>query len=242
MRAIVIIPARYGSIRLPAKVLLDKTGKYLVQHTYEQVLKAKKVSRIIIATDDKRIFKAVKSFGGEVKMTSRKHRSGTDRIAQVARKLKASVIVNLQADEPEISPGAIDLVIKLSDSKGVDMATLACPFKNAKELADPNKVKVLIDDKGFALDFSRQKQSLLKDKTGSSNIKRHIGVYAYKRNKLLLFTKLAPVEREKTERLEQLRAVDNGFRIKTGVLKKGHVGIDTLYDYEDFVKRTCKRK
>jgi 3-deoxy-manno-octulosonate cytidylyltransferase (CMP-KDO synthetase) len=242
MKAIVIIPARYGSTRLPAKVLLDKTGKYLVRHTYEQVLKAKRVSRIIIATDDKRVFKAVQNFGGEVKMTSSKHRSGTDRIAQVARGLMASVIVNLQADEPEIDPKAIDLVIKLAGGKGVDMATLACPFKGAKELADPNKVKVLIDDKGFALDFSRQKQSLMKNKTSRLNIKRHIGVYAYKREKLLLFTKLAPVAREKTERLEQLRAVGNAFRIKTGILKKGHVGIDTILDYEGFVKRAGKKK
>ncbi|GAI33050.1 unnamed protein product, partial [marine sediment metagenome] len=113
MKAIIIIPARYGSTRLPGKVLLKRTGKYLIQHTYEQALKARKVDRVIIAADDRRIARAVEGFGGEAVMTSRRHPSGTDRIAEVARRLKYPIIVNLQADEPEIAPSSIDLVIKL---------------------------------------------------------------------------------------------------------------------------------
>lgn len=229
MKAIVIIPARYGSTRLPGKVLLNKTGKYLVQHTYEQALKAKEVCRVIIATDDNKVIKAIKSFGGEVIMTSRNHSSGTDRIAEVARRLKYPIVVNLQADEPEIDPRIIDRVIKLTRLRCVDIATLACPFKNRKELSDPSKVKTIIDSKGFAIDFSR---SVL-----SKNAKRHIGIYAYKKQALLKFTKLFSTCREKKEKLEQLRALENGFRIKIGLIKKAPAGIDTPQDYTQFVKR-----
>jgi len=238
MKAIVIIPARYGSTRLPGKVLLNKTGKYLVQHTYEQALKAREVSRVIIATDDSRVARVVRSFGGEVAMTSRKHTSGTDRIAEVARHLKypkvatesrEGIVVNLQADEPEIDPGIIDRVIRLVRLKGVDIATLACPFRNKKELNDPSKVKVLIDSKGFAINFSRR---IL-----SRKVKRHIGIYVYKRARLLEFTQLLPTRREKQERLEQLRALENDFSIKVGIIKKAPVGIDTTRDYVQFVKR-----
>ena len=245
MRAIVIIPARYGSTRLPGKVLLNKTGKYLVQHTYEQALKAREVSRVIIATDDNKVAGAIKSFGGDVVMTSRKHTSGTDRIAEVARRLKYPIVVNLQADEPEIDPRIIDMVIKLVRLKEVDIATLACPFKNKKELNDPAKVKALVDAKGFAIDFSRSPNPSLSPLLrgdclllkGVRKINRHIGIYAYKKQALLKFTKLSSTSREKEEKLEQLRALENGFRIKVGLVKKAPAGIDTPRDYAQFVKR-----
>jgi len=263
MKAVVIIPARYGSTRLPAKVLLNKTGKYLVQHTYEQALKAGEVSRVIIATDDNRVAKAIRNFGGDVAMTSPRHSSGTDRIAEVARRLKYPIVVNLQADEPEIDPRIIDRVIKLVRLKGIDIATLACPFRNKQELNDPAKVKVLVDSKGFAIDFSRSKIPptplikggikggipllrgesrgncpLLKGGMGGlRGINRHIGIYAYKRARLLEFTRLLPTQREKQEKLEQLRALENGFRIKVGLIKKAPAGIDTPRDYAQFVSR-----
>lgn len=231
MKAVVIIPARYGSTRLPGKVLLKKTGKYLVQHTYEQALKATEPSKVIIATDDRRVFLAAESFGATVIMTKKTHRSGTDRVAEVAQKLSYPIVVNLQADEPEIDPKYIDLAIKLARLKGVDMATLACPVKIKEELTDPNKVRVIIDKNGFAVDFSRQ---TLPTKF------RHIGLYAYKKAALLHFTKLKQTLREKQEKLEQLRALENGFRIKVGIVKSIPLSIDTPKDYEEFVARLSK--
>jgi len=232
MKAIIIIPARFGSTRLKRKMLLNKTGKYLVQHTYEQALKSREAEGVIIATDSPLVYKAVKSFGGKAVMTSPKHSSGSERIAEVAKKLNYPIIVNLQGDEPEIEPSAIDKSIKLARLKNIDIATLATPFRNKKELNDPSKVKVLIGKGGKAINFSR--------KVFAKNLKRHIGIYAYKRASLLRFIKLSPTVREKEERLEQLRALENGFNIKVGVINKAPVGIDTPKDYEAFVGRIKK--
>jgi 3-deoxy-manno-octulosonate cytidylyltransferase (CMP-KDO synthetase) len=179
-------------------------------------------------------------------MTSRKHTSGTDRIAEVARRLRYPIVVNLQADEPEIDPRIIDRVIKLVRLKEVDIATLACPFRNKEELNDSAKVKVLVDAKGFAIDFFRNPNPplLRGDSKGDClllkrvrGINRHIGIYAYKKQALLKFTKLSPTSREKEEKLEQLRALENGFRIKVGLIKKAPAGIDTPRDYAQFVRR-----
>ncbi|MEK7449707.1 MAG: 3-deoxy-manno-octulosonate cytidylyltransferase [Planctomycetota bacterium] len=234
-KAIVIIPARYDSTRLPGKVLLKQTGKYLVQHTYEQVCKAKLIDRVMVATDDRRVYRAVKSFGGAVVMTSSKHRSGTDRVAEIARKLNYDFIINVQADEPEIDPSAIDLVVNLlSRSQKTDMVTLACPFKNRAEFCDPNKVKVWLNRQNFAVDFSRN------GCRRPAQPLRHIGIYGYRRKSLLKFVRLDPIEREKSEKLEQLRALENGFLIKVGLIKKAPAGIDTLKDYQAFVKRMEK--
>src|SRR3989339_1619458 len=144
MKTLVVIPARYGSTRLPAKVLLKASGKYLMQHTYEQILKCRLVDRIIIATDDRRVFKAGKEFGAEVRMTSKRHTCGTERMAQVARHLDCQYVINVQADEPQIDPKSVDQVIAiLRRNKNADMATLASPIK-PKDMADPNKVKALL--------------------------------------------------------------------------------------------------
>jgi 3-deoxy-manno-octulosonate cytidylyltransferase (CMP-KDO synthetase) len=240
MKAIIIIPARFGSTRLKRKMLLNKTGKYLVQHTYEQALKSREAEAVIIATDSLLVYKAVKSFGGKSVMTSPKHTSGSERIAEVAKKLNYPIIVNLQGDEPEIEPSAIDKAIKLARLKNIDIATLATPFRNKKELKDQSKVKVLIGKGGKAINFSRNKDYLLSHfyKGGLRGIKRHIGIYVYRRDALLRFIKLSPTVREKEERLEQLRALENGFKIKVGTINKAPVGIDTPKDYEAFVKRT----
>lgn len=234
MKAIIVIPARYGSTRLPGKVLLRQAGKYLVQHTYEQALKAKQSDRVIIATDNRQVFGVAKGFGSAVMMTSKRHHSGTDRIAEVARKLNYSIIVNVQADEPEIDPKIIDRAIILAQAKDVDIATLACPIKSKREIADPNKVKVVIDKKGFAQDFFRTN---LTDITNQTRLFRHIGLYAYKKPVLLRLTKLRQTSREKQEKLEQLRALENGFKIKVGIVKSAPVGIDTLKDYQDLIRK-----
>ncbi|MFH1231080.1 MAG: 3-deoxy-manno-octulosonate cytidylyltransferase [Planctomycetota bacterium] len=237
MKALVVIPARYGSTRLPAKVLLKKTGKYLMQHTYEQVLKCSLVDRVIIATDDKRVLKTGQSFGAEVMMTSKYHSCGTERIAEVARHLPYRYIINVQADEPRIDPAAIDKLIKaLQHNKSVDIATLATPLKQ-KDIPDPNKVKMLLDSKNNALSFQRFISNTAK---GKYRYYRHLGIYGYKKGALLRFIKLPQTESEKELRLEQLRALENGFKIKVVVIKNAFYGIDTPKDYKEFVTSATK--
>jgi 3-deoxy-manno-octulosonate cytidylyltransferase (CMP-KDO synthetase) len=234
MKALVVIPARYGSTRLPAKVLLKQSRKYLMQHTYEQVLKCSLVDRVIIATDDKRVLKAAQTFGAEVKLTSKHHSCGTERITEVARYLPYQYIINVQADEPGIDPAAIDKLIKaLQHNKSVDIATLATPLKQ-KDMPDPNKVKVLLDSKNNALSFQRSISNMAK---GKYRYYRHLGIYGYKKNALLKFVKLPQTDSEKELRLEQLRALENGFHIKVVVIKNAFYGIDTADDYKVFIKR-----
>ncbi|MFH0888119.1 MAG: 3-deoxy-manno-octulosonate cytidylyltransferase [Planctomycetota bacterium] len=266
MKALVVIPARYGSTRLSAKVLLKETGKYLMQHTYDRVLKCSLVDRVIIATDDKRVLKAGQSFGAEVKLTSKYHTCGTERIAEVARYLPYRYIINVQADEPEIDPEAVDKIIKtLQLNRDIDIATLAVLLRR-KDVPDPNKVKVLLDSKNNALSFQRsislygiskyshqdtkaqgilsvlvpswQKCGInLNTVKGKYRYYRHLGIYGYKKDALLKFVKLPQTESEKELRLEQLRALENGFRIKVVVTKNAFYGIDTAGDYKTFVKR-----
>jgi 3-deoxy-manno-octulosonate cytidylyltransferase (CMP-KDO synthetase) len=236
MKTLVVIPARYGSTRLPAKVLLKASGKYLIQHTYEQVLKCKLVGRIIIATDDKRVFKASQEFGAEVRMTSKRHTCGTERIAQVSRHLPCQYVINVQADEPQINPKSVDKVIAiLQHNKDVDIATLSTRL-DKKDLTDPNKVKVIIDRNNIAIGFRRliNNSELI---THNSRLYRHIGIYGYRKNALLRFVKLPQTESEKQLRLEQLRALENGFKIKVALINKAFYGIDTPSDYQAFLKR-----
>lgn len=243
MKALVIIPARYGSTRLTGKVLLRRTGKYLVQHTYEQVTKARLVDRIIIATDDNRVLRAARGFGGEAVLTSRRLRSGTERAAKVAAKLNYHYIINVQADEPETNPKYIDALIKLLQTDaGAGMATLACPFDNKKDIVDPNKVKVVLDKQGYALYFSRSPIPYLRKGSSKVKVLRHLGIYGYRKKVLLALARQAPTPLEKIEDLEQLRALENGIRIKVAVVKSATAGIDTRYDYQRFVRRYKKYK
>jgi len=247
MKTLVVIPARYGSSRLPAKVLLKASGKYLMQHTYEQILKCRLVDRIIIATDDKRVFKAGQEFGAEVRMTSKRHTCGTERIAQVARHLPCQYIINVQADEPQINPKDVDKVIAiLQHNKDVDIATLAARL-DKKDLTDPNKVKVILGRNNLALSFKRlinnseaaAKSRLFREEliTHNSKLYRHIGIYGYRKDALLRFVKLPQTESEKQLRLEQLRALENGFKIKVALINEAFYGIDTPQDYQAFLKR-----
>ncbi len=242
MRCVAVIPARYASTRLPGKPLLDRTGKYLIQHVYDQVSRADRLSEVIIATDDRRIFEAVASFGGRATMTRDDHVSGTDRVAEVAAGLEADIVVNVQGDEPEIDPAAIDrLVDLLAGRDDCQMATLACPFPEGADPADPNAVKVVVDESGRALYFSRSPIPFFRD--GKDVLEHrgeyllHIGIYAYRRDFLLRLSSWPAGRLEQIEKLEQLRVLERGAAIAVGMEEIATVGIDTPADYEAFVRR-----
>jgi len=236
-----IIPARYGSTRFPGKPLADRTGKYLVQHVYERVAAARRVQRCLVATDDLRIAEAVRSFGGQAVLTRPDHPSGSDRIAEVVAGLSGSaedVILNVQGDEPEIEPEYLDrLVARLEVSENCPMATLACPFPAAGDPHDPNCVKVVCDRAGRALYFSRSPIPYPRQGAGAAGYLLHLGVYAYRRSFLLSFAAWPPGVLEQIEKLEQLRALENGFSIAVEIVPRAFVGIDTPQEYEQFVKR-----
>ena len=233
----IIIPARYGSSRLEGKPLLKVAGKPVIQWVYEKAQQAKLADIIIVATDDERIFNAVKEFGGEVEMTSTEHKCGSDRIREVAdRHPEISYIVNLQGDEPLIEPSAIDAVAKhVKEDDRADISTLIRVLKDEEEINNPNLVKCVIDKEGFALYFSRSKIPFERN-TISGNFYGHLGIYGYKREALLKMTSLPQTPLEQTESLEQLRALENGMRIKTSVVNFVPVGIDTAQDLEKFKK------
>jgi len=243
-KIIVCIPARYGSTRFPAKVLAKDTGKFLIQHVYEQAKSAKLPGRVLIAADDKRIADAAKSFGAECIMTSPDCPSGTDRIAEAAGGLDFDIVVNLQADEPEIDPANIDAVAKLLvDNPKCQMATLAANFDNAEQVGDPNIVKVVIDKSDCAIYFSRSVIPYDRQQGGVGELKnylRHLGIYAYRKEFLLKITKRPQTPLEKIEKLEQLRAVENGVDILVAKVKHTCAGIDTPDQYAEFVKRVKK--
>jgi len=244
MTAIAVIPARYASTRLPGKPLLRDTGKYLIQHVCERISQARSLQGMIVATDDERIAEAVRGFGGRAAMTRADHVSGTDRVAEVAAGLDADLIVNVQGDEPEIEPAAIDqLVGLLAAEPQVSMATLACPFAPTEDPANPNKVKVVLDRQGRALYFSRALVPYPRDTQGrptealGSGWYLHLGIYAYRRDFLLRLAKMPPTPLEECERLEQLRVLENGFEIAVGIVPQAASGIDTPEDYAAFVRR-----
>ena len=241
MKVIAVIPARYSSTRFAAKVLAADTGKFLIQHTYEQVLRAKLPEKVIIAADDEKIITAGRSFAAECVLTSIDHKSGTDRIAEAVRDIKTEIVVNVQADEPEIDPANIDLLAQLLiDNPDSQMATLAAEFETKEQIADANIVKVIADCNGRAVYFSRAQIPFDRDSGGIGQIHnylRHIGIYAYRREFLLKITALPQSRLEKIEKLEQLRAIENGYEILVGKVKHTHDGIDTPAQYAEFVKR-----
>jgi len=241
VKVLACIPARYGSTRFPAKVLAKDTGKFLIQHTYEQACLAKLPEKVIIAADEERIAAAAESFGAECILTSPEHKSGTDRIAEAVADIDVEIVVNLQADEPQIEPGNIDylaqLLIKNPDCQ---MATLAADFKTAEQITDPNIVKVITDCNNKAIYFSRAPIPYDREKTGIGQVKqylRHIGIYAYRKEFLLKITALPQSPLEKIERLEQLRAIENGYSILVGKVEHTCDGIDTPEQYAEFVRR-----
>lgn len=247
MKAVVIIPARYASTRLPCKLILPEvksvTGKYIIEHVYQNVKQARQIHKVIVATDNRLIYDIVKGFGGDAEMTSVSHTSGTDRIAEVAGGLDADVIVNVQGDEPELNAAMVDQVIDaMAKDRDAVMATLAHEIKNAAELTNPNVVKVVLDNYGYALYFSRSQIPYLRDSKDplnepGSRFLRHLGIYAYKRDFLLQYAKLPPSALEQAEKLEQLRALSNGYKIKVAITEHTSIGIDTRDDLMAFLER-----
>ncbi len=241
MRAIAIIPVRFDSERLPGKPILEEarevTGKYIVQHVYERVAMAESVSEVIVATDDVRIVRAVEQFGGRVRMTSPDHRSGTDRIAEVAAERECSIVVNVQGDEPEITPEQVDAVTQLlRDDPHASMGTLAHRITDTATFNDPAAVKVVVDADGCALYFSRSPIPYVRGdaeewlrRSGGGALK-HLGVYSFRRDFLLRYAALPPSELEGAEKLEQLRALEAGFRIRVALTDTPCLGIDTPAD------------
>ena len=233
-KSAIIIPARYGSSRLEGKPLLKVLDKPVIQWVYEKAQQAKLADIIIVATDDQRIYDCVKGFGGNVEMTSTEHKSGSDRIMEVvSRHPEIDYICNLQGDEPLIKPESIDAVIRnVIEDDRADISTLIREI-DADEVENPNLVKCVTDKNGFALYFSRSKIPYERN-SGIAKFYGHLGIYGYKRHALEMMTSQSQTMLEKTESLEQLRALENGMKIKTSVVDFVPVGIDTKEDLENF--------
>jgi 3-deoxy-manno-octulosonate cytidylyltransferase (CMP-KDO synthetase) len=240
-----VIPARYGSTRFEGKPLADILGKPMIQHVYEGVRQSKLIDEIIVATDDQRILEAVQKFGGKAVMTSPDHPSGSDRVAEVARKLRSDIIVNVQGDEPLIRGAVIDKSIQpLLRDDTLPMSTLMTRVEAVKDWLNPHIVKVVADQKGFALYFSRSPIPFPRDlhierleskpfgtkRPLPKRVFKHIGVYVYNRKFLLKFSKMKPTPLEKLEKLEQLRALENGYRIKLTIVNYEPVCVDVPED------------
>lgn len=225
-----IIPARMGSSRFPGKPLVEICGKSMIQRVYEQVKKAKSIGEIYIATDDERIKNKAESFGAKVIMTSQHHICGTDRIAEAIQNIQGEIIINVQGDEPLIEPEALEAVIKpLLEDLNIEMATLITPIKDERECQDSNIVKVVKDKNNFALYCSRA--SIPYSREGDmTSVFKQIGVYVYKRDFLLAFSKMEPTPHEKVEKLEQLRALENGYKIKLVETNYNPIGVDVPED------------
>ena len=235
MNVIGIIPARYHSVRFDGKLLHDLCGKPVIQHTWENAKKSKSIEDLIIATDDKRIYRTAKSFGAKVVYTSEAHQSGSDRLTEAVTSIDAKIIVNIQADEPFIHPSMIDDVVSpLLKDKSIYMTTLCHKIKNPHEIVDPNVVKVVMDRNGFALYFSRAPiPYALRHETRVTSCYKHIGLYAYTKDFLFTFKSLPQSRLEKNENLEQLRVIENGYKIKVMETKFDTIGIDTPEDLQN---------
>lgn len=237
----IIIPARYGSSRLEGKPLLKACGKPIIQWVWEKAKAVPKVDRVIVATDDERIFNACKEFGAEVEMTSAEHKSGSDRIAEVARRHpEIGYIINLQGDEPLIEQENIELVIKgVLEDEQADISTLVRLIEDMDEVNNPNLVKCVFDVNNYAMYFSRSKIPFERGANENNSQGRwdfygHLGIYGFKREALFKMTELPQAPYEMAESLEQLRALQNGMKIKVGIVKNIPVGIDTMEDFEKF--------
>jgi len=235
-RAIGIIPARYGATRFPGKLLASLGGRTVIEHVYRRSQQARELDEIFVATDDDRIALAVKSFGGNVIRTSSDPTTGTERIAEACRELPAEVVVNIQGDEPFLDGEMIDLVVKeLRENPELVVVTLMKKIASDAELLDPNLVKVVVDRDGFALYFSRS--PIPHGETARRVAYKHIGLYGYRRDFLSRFTSLPVGPLEIEEHLEQLRVLENGYRIKVLETDRDTIGIDTPEDLERARKR-----
>jgi len=255
MAVVAIIPARYGSTRFPGKPLAAIGGKPMIQRVYESARGARGLERVLVATDDERILATVRGFGGEAVLTSKNHESGTDRLAEVARKLKTKWVLNVQGDLPFVRPQTISAIVRALGRDGsLLMATARTPIREKEEWLDPNVVKVVADGQGFALYFSRAPIPAVKkagrddgaDEGNGGRAQpriwgyRHIGIYGYRRDFLLKFSRLRPSRLERTEGLEQLRALAYGYRIRVVDVYEPAVEVDSAGDLEK-AERYLKR-
>lgn len=233
MKVLCVIPARYASTRLPGKPLADICGKPMICRVYERVVKAKKLDEVLAATDDERVLEACEKFGAKAVMTAKDHPTGTDRLAEVANMYAdAQIIINVQGDEPLIAPELIDeLAGVMLDDNELMMATVKTEITDEAEMKNPNNVKVVTDKNGFALYFSRSLMPYPRNELGAK-VYKHIGIYAYRREFLLKYAKMKPTMLEQAESLEQLRALENGYRIKVIETNHRFVGVDTPEDLE----------
>jgi 3-deoxy-manno-octulosonate cytidylyltransferase (CMP-KDO synthetase) len=248
MEIVAVIPARFASTRLPGKPLLSETGRPLIQHVVEAARRAQSIQRIIVATDDSRIARAVTALGGEAMMTRSDHLTGTDRVAEVAARIEqARIIVNIQGDEPEIAGSTIDRLVSLLETDhDAPMATLATPIHDEAVYRDTSCVKVVYSRQGRALYFSRSPIPCHRDGLPGASAPNapmahlHLGLYAYRRDFLLSIGSLPPSPLEAAEKLEQLRVLEAGHPIAIGIVDEPSIGIDTPEDYQRFVERWRK--
>ena len=228
-----VIPARFASTRFPGKVLSLIAGKTMLQHVFQRASLSSYLTSVIIATDDDAVFQAARSFGARVRMTRADHLSGTDRVAEVASAENADIVVNIQGDEPLIDPAAIDAaILPLAHEPELVMGTLKKRIENPREIADPNVVKVVTDQAGDAIYFSRCPIPFEREKSGDTPYFKHIGLYVYQREFLLAYSSLPVGPLETAERLEQLRALENGYRIRVVETEYESLGVDTPEDLE----------
>src|SRR6266404_3043104 len=222
-KVVIVIPARYGSTRLPGKPLMSLAGQPMIQRVYNRAKQAKTAGRVIVATDDERIVKAVEGFGGEAKMTRADHRTGTERIAEVAAHTEGDVFVNVQGDEPLLDPVAVDTAVNsLLEDPPAAISTVAVPIKTPSDIMDPNVVKTVLDFDGNALYFSRAPIPWVRDSASHMVVRhlKHLGLYVFQRDALLEYPTLPPGELEHIEQLEQLRWMENGWKIRVAEVER----------------------
>src|SRR5882757_10096570 len=238
-RVVVVIPARYASTRLPGKPLVSLAGKPMVQRVYERAKQAQTVHRVVVATDDQRIIDAVRSFGGEARMTRADHRTGTERIAEVAAHEEGDVFVNVQGDEPLLDPNAIDVAVNsLLEEPVASISTVATPIKTPGDIMDPNVVKVVLDFDENAIYFSRAPIPWVRDTASKIVVRhlKHLGLYVFQRDALLEYPTLPQGELERIEQLEQLRWMENGWKIRVAEVEHDAVSVDVPEDVEKVEK------
>jgi 3-deoxy-manno-octulosonate cytidylyltransferase (CMP-KDO synthetase) len=232
-KVVVVIPARYGSTRLPGKPLVSLNGQPMVQRVYARAKLARRVDRVIVATDDDRIVKAVTSFGGEARMTRPDHRTGTERVAEVAAHVEGEVFVNVQGDEPLLDPAAVDTAVAaLLEEPQAAVATVATPIKVPGDIMDPNVVKVVLDFDDNALYFSRAPIPWVRDTGSAIQVRhlKHLGLYVFQREALLEYPTLPQGELERIEQLEQLRWLENGSKIRVAEVEHDAISVDVPED------------
>jgi 3-deoxy-manno-octulosonate cytidylyltransferase (CMP-KDO synthetase) len=232
-KVVVVIPARYGSTRLPGKPLVSLAGQPMIQRVYERAKSAQRVNRVIVATDDERIVTAVQAFGGEARMTRVDHRTGTERVAEVAAHETGDVFVNVQGDEPLLDPMAVDTAVQaLLEEPQASIATVATPIKTPGDIMDPNVCKVVLDFDDNALYFSRAPVPWVRDTTNKVQARhlKHLGLYVFRRDALLEYPTLPQGELERLEQLEQLRWLENGWKIRVAQVEHDAVSVDVPED------------